>query len=124
MLKGVLIHTREARGKKAHAYVDLLQCPHDSYLTMIILLDVIENPCKGEGHISDILYLQLDNCFTENKTKYIFSLCTILVELKIFNKVIVRHLVIYLLAYAYIYSVPSMSVHIVKDQLPTCWTHP
>ena len=52
--EGVLIHTSEKRGKKAHAYVDLLQCPHDSNLTMSIVLDVIVNHCKGVGHIPNV----------------------------------------------------------------------
>ena len=87
MLTGVLVHTRGERGKKAYAYVDLLQYPHDSNLCANILLEVLHHHCQSEGHIPDVLYLQLDNCFRENKNKYILSLCALLVELKIFKKV-------------------------------------
>ena len=69
---GALIHTRAERGKKAHVYLDLLQYPHDSNLTANILLDILTNHCASEGHIPNILYLQLDNCFRENKNKYVF----------------------------------------------------
>ena len=40
---GVLLHTKSPHGKIAYAFVDLLQYPHNSNLTISILLKVLHN---------------------------------------------------------------------------------
>lgn len=84
---GVLVHTKCPYGKIAHAYVDLLQYPHDSNLTATILLKVIHQYVDTHACLPENLYLQLDNTSRENKNKYIMGFCSVLVELKIFKKV-------------------------------------
>ena len=80
---GALSHTRTDGGKKAFAFVDIHQYPHDSNLTMTVLLNVLERTYTG----AKVLYVQLDNCARENKNKYLLGLCALLVEKGIFRKV-------------------------------------
>ena len=80
---GALVHTQGEKGKHPIVFLDLLEWPHDSNLTATLLLRVLNKLEK----IPEVLYLQLDNCFRENKNKYILSLCSLLVEKGIFRKV-------------------------------------
>lgn len=86
-LTGVLIHTKSPTGKLAFAFYDILQFPHDSNLIMNVLLEVLANMCSSGKPLPRVLYVQLDNCFRENKNKFVFSLCSLLVQRKIFQKV-------------------------------------
>ena len=40
-----------------------------------------------QGQPPRSLYLQMDNCACENKNKYVFAFCSLLVELGIFRKI-------------------------------------
>ena len=80
---GSLIHTQSPRGKNAYVFIDTYQWPHDSNLTGNILLQLLERNTP----LPPTLYLQLDNCFRENKNRFIFGLCAILITLRIFKKV-------------------------------------
>ena len=62
LLIGALVHTRCDGGKKAYAFVDLHQFPHDSNLTIAISLNVLQDTNAR----AQVLYLQLDNCYREN----------------------------------------------------------
>lgn len=42
-ITGVLVHTKSPHGKIAYAFVDLLEYPHDSNLTITIILKVLHN---------------------------------------------------------------------------------
>ena len=77
-LTGVINHGREVFG-----LFDLFQWPHDSKLTMNVLLRVLVR-CD---YIPDVLYLQMDNCFRENKNQFVFVFLGVLVKLGIFCKV-------------------------------------
>ena len=83
---GVLVHTKAPCGKLAFAFVDLLQWPHDSNLTITLLLNVIFEFQKAYA-LPSTLYLQMDNTARENKNKYVLGFCAALVELRIFQKV-------------------------------------
>lgn len=85
---GVLLHTKAPCGKLAYAFVDLLQWPHDSNLTMTVLYNVLVDYCRLRD-LPENLYLQMDNTSRENKNKYVLGFCAILVQLKIFKKVLV-----------------------------------
>ena len=67
-------------------FIDLLKWAHDSNLTTNILLRCLSTITK----LPDVLSLQLDNCFRENKNKYVLALCALLVEKKLFRKVILK----------------------------------
>ena len=83
---GILLHTKSPCGKLAYVYVDLLQYPHDSNLTLTLLLNTIVN-YKDNHQLPSTLYIQMDNTSRENKNRYVIGFCAILVELKIFQKV-------------------------------------
>ena len=43
--------------------------------------------CLQNNKLPPILYLQADNCWKENKNKYVLGLCELLVRKKIFKEV-------------------------------------
>lgn len=86
-LTGALVHTKMEKGKLVFAFFDLLQWPHDSNLTISILLAVLVQVQTKLHILPEVLYLQLDNTCRENKNKYVFSFLALLVQLKIFKKV-------------------------------------
>ncbi|XP_070534490.1 uncharacterized protein [Ptychodera flava] len=65
------------------------QFPHDSNLTMNILLEVL---VESKDHLAKALYLQLDNCFRENKNRFLLSLMALLIQLDIFEEIYVNFL--------------------------------
>ena len=77
-LTGVLNHGRETIG-----YFDLHQWPHDSNLTINILLRALTRMDK----IPDRLFLQMDNCWRENKNQYVIVFLAVLVYMDIITKV-------------------------------------
>jgi hypothetical protein len=89
-ITGAIVHTASPHGRKVYAYVDYLQWPHDSNLTINILEDILS---KWSGStLPEVLYLQLDNCYRENKNRFLFGYCSLLVELNIFRKVRINFL--------------------------------
>ena len=85
---GVLLHTKSQHGKIVYAFVDLLQYPHDSNLTITILLKVLHSYVELSQKIPETLYLQMDNTCRENKNKFVLAFCAMLVEMNIFKKVL------------------------------------
>ena len=83
---GSLFHTQSPHGKLAFSFIDLLQWPHDSNLTITILVKVLLERVKT-APLPERLYIQLDNTSRENKNKYVLAFCAYLVEKKIFKKV-------------------------------------
>lgn len=86
-ITGVLVHTKSPHGKLAYAFVDILQFPHDSNLTINILVRVLQDFVNRFSMLPENLYIQLDNTSRENKNRFILGFCSILVEMKIFKKV-------------------------------------
>ena len=80
---GSLVHTQCPKGKSAYCFIDLYQFPHDANPTANILLQVL----KSHTPLPPTLYLQFDNCFRENKNRFIFGVCALLIELKVVKKV-------------------------------------
>ena len=82
----LILHTQApVGGKLVYSFVDLIQYPHDSNLTLTInaLMDFIESNSLSRV----VLYLQMDNTCRENKNRYALTFCAILVRFGIFNKV-------------------------------------
>jgi hypothetical protein len=77
------VHTQNPQGKIAYAFLDLYEWPHDANLIANIMLLIFNQ----EKPLPPVLYLQLDNCFRENKNKYMLGFCSLLVEFGIFKKV-------------------------------------
>lgn len=86
-LTGALVHTKSEKGKLAFAFFDLLQWPHDSNLTIAVLLNVLLQLRSKFQSLPETLYLQLDNTSRENKNKYVLAFLALLLQLKIFKKV-------------------------------------
>lgn len=84
---GVLLHTKSPYGKLAYSFIDLLQYPHDSNLTITLLINVLHDYAKMHSYLPENLYLQMDNTSRENKNKYVLGFFSLLVELRIFKKV-------------------------------------
>ena len=80
---GCLVHTQCPSGKKPLCFVDIYEYPHDANLTINILLWCLEK----HSPLPPVVHLQFDNCFRENKNRYIFGVCALLIELKIVKKV-------------------------------------
>ena len=109
-LTGALLHTQSPKGKLGFGYYDLLQWPHDCNLTihprrsgrerrkpplrggrpfqgLRPLLHVLVYLADHLNSIPEVLYIQLDNCYRENKNRYMFGFCSLLVQLRIVKKV-------------------------------------
>ena len=72
---------------KKLTFTDFLQYPHDSNLSMNVILKSLYHLAVSNEKLSEILYLQADNCYRENKNKYMLSFCELLVHLNIFREV-------------------------------------
>ena len=86
-LTGAQIYMKAEKGKMAF---DLLQWPHDSNLTISVLLAILQQVRSKLGALPKIVYLQLDNTSRENKDKYLLSFLAHLVDLKLFKKVYIN----------------------------------
>ena len=84
---GVLVHTKSPHGKIAYTFVDLLQYPHGSNLTITIILKVLLKFTELKKMLPENLYIQMDNTARENKNKFMLGFCAMLVQLNIFKKV-------------------------------------
>ena len=67
------------------AFVDVQQWPHDANFTMNIILQILVRM----DWIPDTFYIQLDNCWRENKNKFVIVFLAVLVKADIFKKVLV-----------------------------------
>ena len=85
-ITGALLHTQSPCGKLAFAFIDLLQWPHDSNLTITVLISVLLEYSKDHP-LPEKLHLQLDNTSKENKNRYVLGFCGALVQLKVFKNV-------------------------------------
>ena len=79
-LIGALIH-----GRRTVAYIDILQWPHDSNLTLNCLLEGLVR-ASNDGRLPPKLYIQLDNCGRENKNRYFLGMVAILVKRQIVSE--------------------------------------
>ena len=80
---GVILHSTR---KIIHTYIDLIQYPHDSNLTITVIVRSLVEFIKS-NFLPKVLYLQADNTCRENKNKYVLTFCAILVHLGIFDTV-------------------------------------
>lgn len=57
---GAVVH-----GVGCYGFFDKFEWPHDSNITMTVLLDIL----AMQTSLPPILYLQLDNCYRDNKNR-------------------------------------------------------
>ncbi|XP_022100770.1 uncharacterized protein LOC110984676 isoform X3 [Acanthaster planci] len=88
-ITGVLMHTATAEGRIPLVYLDHKEVPHDSNLTLHCLLQTL---MRHQEKLGKTLFLQLDNCFRENKNRYVIGFAALLVELDIFEEVTMHFL--------------------------------
>jgi hypothetical protein len=80
---GVLVHNGKQR---AYVYTWLDNFPADSNVSIHTILDVI-NKMKAKGPLPPTLYIQADNCWRENKNKFLMGFLHCLVEDRVFKKI-------------------------------------
>ena len=78
----LLLHTKAPCGKLTDCFVDCLQYPHDSNLTLTVIINVLADFSK-QNRLPEVLYIQMDNTCRENKHKFVLTFCAILVELQL-----------------------------------------
>jgi hypothetical protein len=79
---GTIVH-----GFEAHAYVVEPFWCHDSDLSIEILIRTFIRILKAGHKLAPVLYLQMDNCWRENKNQHVITFLAILVKLNIFRKI-------------------------------------
>ena len=81
---GVLVHTGVPEGKIPLVFLDHKDVPHDSNMTMNCLLKTL---MLHKDRLGRELFLQLDNCYRENKNRYMMTFAALLVQLEVFEEV-------------------------------------
>lgn len=84
IVTGVLLHTSTAEGKMPFVFHDVKHIPHDSNLTIYCLTEALK---AAQDYLGKVLFLQMDNCFRENKNKFVLSFAALLVERDFFEEV-------------------------------------
>lgn len=113
-LTGVLNHTSADHGKQVFVFVDILQWPHDSNLTLSIINKVLYlHMQKNNGSLPPVFYLQMDNTSRENKNKFVLGYLCFLVQVGIFRKVCIILTII----------CDCFRITTDKNQLSPCGTH-
>lgn len=84
---GAIVHSGQApHGKEIYGSFDYYQWAHDSNLTMTVLLDTVMKLFENYK-VPPILYVQMDNCWRENKNQFMLALLGLMVKKKEFEKV-------------------------------------
>ena len=76
-----------AHGRHSYTFVDLHLWPHDANLTCTILLEILQHQKQQSGTLPQMFYLQLNNCFRENKNQLFFGFAALLVHYRVFKEV-------------------------------------
>ena len=77
-----------AHGRGAYVYITPeARVAGDPNLTIECLQRTLMSVEAQDGYLPPVLYLQLDNCFRENKNSYLVSYLTWLVERKVFKRI-------------------------------------
>ena len=85
-ITGTILHTKASFSKLIYCFVDLVQYPHDSNLTLTVIINVLTDFARSNP-LPEVLYLQMDNTSRENKNRFVLTFCAALMELQIFKKV-------------------------------------
>lgn len=78
-----------AHGRQSYTFIDIHLWPHDANLTCTILLEILQHQ-QQSSVLPPVLYLQLDNCYRENKNQLFFGFVALLVHYKIFKEVAIN----------------------------------
>ena len=83
---GAIVH-----GQGVYGYFDICEWSHSSNMTIAILMNILY---MYKDSLPPVLYLQMDNCGRENKNRFVFAFCALLVELGVFRKIKVSFLMV------------------------------
>lgn len=84
---GALIHGTMDYGKDVIMFINTADIPSDSNLTLNVLISALEKHVRKYNKLPEKLYLQFDNCWRENKNRYILCFSYMLVAMGIVKKV-------------------------------------
>ncbi|KAJ7381365.1 Exocyst complex component 1 [Desmophyllum pertusum] len=87
---GVLTNYRSS----AYAFIDLCEWPHDSNLTINVILQTLLLVKNSMGHLAPVAYFQMDNCWRENKNQFVLAFMCMLVEMGVFQKIKLCYLMV------------------------------
>ena len=79
---GVIVHGFEIR-----SYLVKPTWKHDTNLTIHLLMKTILRVIEAKKKLPPNLYLQMDNCWRENKNQYMMTFLALLIKLKVFVKI-------------------------------------
>ncbi|XP_074659473.1 uncharacterized protein LOC141912156 [Tubulanus polymorphus] len=83
---GVILH-----GRQVYGFFDKCEYPHSGNLTMNIILNIL---FLHKEDLPPTLYLQMDNCWRDNKNRFVFAFLHMLVQMRIFDKIKVSFLMV------------------------------
>ncbi|KXJ26083.1 hypothetical protein AC249_AIPGENE6470 [Exaiptasia diaphana] len=87
---GILSHG----ANMAMCFIDFLRWPQDANPTMNCLISHFRQLSRKNSHLPPVLYLQLDNCYSDCKNIYIMGFCALLVKVGVFKKVRLSYLMV------------------------------
>ena len=79
---GVIVHGFEAR-----AYLVEPFWKHDSDLAIEIICRTLQRILEAGHPLAPVLYLQMDNCWRENKNQHVLTFLALLLKLRLFRKI-------------------------------------
>ena len=71
-ITGVILHTKAPCGKLTYCFIDFIQYPHDSNLTLTVMINVLVD-FSTQYRLPEVLYIQMDNTCRENKNKFVLT---------------------------------------------------
>jgi hypothetical protein len=104
-MTGVHVPGWKRRTTMCYTWNDQFPTSSDAVITIIQL---VLCECQKDGPLPDNLYLHLDNCWRENKNKYVLGIAHMLVERGVFKKVKIAFL-------------PVGHTHNIVDQMFSCF---
>ena len=117
---GVLVYNGKIENDRhVLAYVNNDQFPQDSNKTISILYDVLFSFQNLHGQLPKKLFIQTDNCAKDLKNQYVFAFYWALVELNIFEEILVSHMPVGHTHGAVDQVFSVVAAHLRKTELPT-----
>jgi len=112
-LVGAIVHSGQSpHGKEVYGSFDFYQFPHDSNLTMTVLLDTLVY-WTNDYLLPPILYLQFHNCVRENKT----ATCLLSLHFSLKRKFLRRY--VYHCQIIILCHVANGSIHCIHQVIPS-----
>ena len=89
----LVVYVHHGDKRRVFVYDSMEHIPHGPGMTIDGLQRTLKTlECENNGFLPDILFLQLDNCYRENKNAYLFAFLANLIERKVFKQIYVSYL--------------------------------